>query len=60
MPLRIGHRGAAGHERENTTRSFLRALDLGAKHIGHHLEDRRVRRRAAGRQDGLDRDTHPA
>ncbi len=29
MPLRIGHRGAAGHVRENTARSFLRALDLG-------------------------------
>ena len=28
MPFRIGHRGAAGHERENTRRSFLRALDL--------------------------------
>jgi glycerophosphoryl diester phosphodiesterase len=28
MPLRIGHRGAAGHARENTRRSFLRALDL--------------------------------
>lgn len=29
MPLRIGHRGAAGHARENTKRSLLRALDLG-------------------------------
>jgi glycerophosphoryl diester phosphodiesterase len=29
MPLRIGHRGAAGHERENTKRSIRRALDLG-------------------------------
>jgi len=28
-PLRIGHRGAAGHERENTTRSFLRAIEMG-------------------------------
>jgi glycerophosphoryl diester phosphodiesterase len=27
--LRIGHRGAAGYERENTLRSFRRALDLG-------------------------------
>jgi glycerophosphoryl diester phosphodiesterase len=27
--LRIGHRGAAGHERENTMRSFRRALDIG-------------------------------
>lgn len=26
----IGHRGAAGHEPENTLRSILRALDLGA------------------------------
>lgn len=28
-PLRIGHRGAAGHERENTVRSFLRAIEIG-------------------------------
>ena len=33
MPLRIGHRGAAGHERENTVPSFLRALDIGVDMI---------------------------
>ncbi|MDP9190396.1 MAG: glycerophosphodiester phosphodiesterase [Acidobacteriota bacterium] len=32
-PLRIGHRGAAGHERENTIRSFLRAIDMGVDMI---------------------------
>lgn len=30
MFLKIGHRGAAGHEPENTTRSFLKAIELGA------------------------------
>ena len=30
MVLRIGHRGAAGHEPENTLRSFERAIELGA------------------------------
>jgi glycerophosphoryl diester phosphodiesterase len=30
MVLRIGHRGAAGHEPENTLRSFERAIGLGA------------------------------
>jgi len=30
MVLRIGHRGAAGHEPENTLRSFARAVELGA------------------------------
>jgi glycerophosphoryl diester phosphodiesterase len=39
MPLRIGHRGAAGHERENTTRSFLRALDLGVDLIETDLRE---------------------
>lgn len=39
MPLRIGHRGAAGHERENTTRSFLRALDLGVDVIETDLRE---------------------
>ncbi len=39
MPLRIGHRGAAGHERENTTRSFLRALDLGVDLIEADLRE---------------------
>ena len=29
MVLRIGHRGAAGHEPENTLRSFERAIGLG-------------------------------
>jgi glycerophosphoryl diester phosphodiesterase len=33
MPLRIGHRGAAGHERENTLRSFSRAIELGVDYI---------------------------
>lgn len=28
--LKIGHRGAAGHEPENTIRSFQKALELGA------------------------------
>jgi glycerophosphoryl diester phosphodiesterase len=32
-PLRIGHRGAAGHEPENTTRSFLRAIGMGVDMI---------------------------
>ena len=32
-PLRIGHRGAAGHERENTVRSFLRAIEIGVDMI---------------------------
>jgi len=39
MPLRIGHRGAAGHERENTTPSFLRALDLGVDLIETDLRE---------------------
>jgi glycerophosphoryl diester phosphodiesterase len=39
MPLRIGHRGAAGHERENTRRSFLRALDLGVDLIETDLRE---------------------
>ena len=39
MPLRIGHRGAAAHERENTTRSFLRALDLGVDLIETDLRE---------------------
>jgi glycerophosphoryl diester phosphodiesterase len=39
MPLRIGHRGAAGHERENTRRSFLRALDLKADLIETDLRE---------------------
>ena len=30
MVLRIGHRGAAGHEPENTLRSFMRAVQLNA------------------------------
>jgi glycerophosphoryl diester phosphodiesterase len=30
MVLRIGHRGAAGHEPENTLRSFMKAVQLGA------------------------------
>lgn len=30
MFLKIGHRGAAGHEPENTLRSFGRAIELGA------------------------------
>lgn len=30
MFLRIGHRGAAGHEPENTLRSFGRAVEMGA------------------------------
>lgn len=29
MFLKIGHRGAAGHEPENTLRSFQKAIDLG-------------------------------
>lgn len=33
MFLKIGHRGAAGHEPENTIRSFRRALALGADAI---------------------------
>jgi glycerophosphoryl diester phosphodiesterase len=39
MPLRIGHRGAAGHQRENTTRSFLRALELGVDLIETDLRE---------------------
>lgn len=39
MPLRIGHRGAAGHERENTRRSFLRALDMGVDLIETDLRE---------------------
>lgn len=31
MVLRIGHRGAAGYEPENTLRSFKTALRLGAE-----------------------------
>jgi glycerophosphoryl diester phosphodiesterase len=30
MVVKVGHRGAAGHEPENTLRSFRRAMDLGA------------------------------
>lgn len=39
MVLRIGHRGAAGHEPENTLRSFLRAVQLKADitELGVHL-----------------------
>jgi glycerophosphoryl diester phosphodiesterase len=33
MTTRIGHRGAAGHEPENTLRSFARAIELGAELI---------------------------
>jgi len=33
MILRIGHRGAAGHEPENTLRSFRRALGIGVDMI---------------------------
>ncbi len=33
MVLRIGHRGAAGHEPENTLRSFERAIELGTDMI---------------------------
>jgi len=33
MVLRIGHRGAAGHEPENTLRSFSRALGIGVDMI---------------------------
>ena len=32
-PLRIGHRGAAGHEIENTVRSFVRAIEMGVDMI---------------------------
>jgi len=39
MLLRIGHRGAAGHERENTTRSFLRAIDLSVDLIETDLRE---------------------
>ena len=39
MPLRIGHRGAAGHERENTTHSIRRALDLGVDLIETDLRE---------------------
>lgn len=39
MPLRIGHRGAAGHVRENTRRSFLRALELGVDLIETDLRE---------------------
>src|SRR3989344_7793410 len=31
--LKIGHRGAAGHEPENTMISFQRAIDMGADAI---------------------------
>lgn len=31
LPVRVGHRGAAGHEPENTLRSIERAIDLGAE-----------------------------
>jgi glycerophosphoryl diester phosphodiesterase len=39
MPLRIGHRGAAGHERENTSRSFLHALEIGVDLIETDLRE---------------------
>ncbi|NLS06981.1 glycerophosphodiester phosphodiesterase [Rhizobium sp. P32RR-XVIII] len=31
LPFCIGHRGASGHERENTLEAFQRAADLGAE-----------------------------
>src|SRR3989344_9268561 len=31
--LKIGHRGAAGHEPENTLRSFKKAIELGANYV---------------------------
>jgi glycerophosphoryl diester phosphodiesterase len=33
MPLRIGHRGAAGYEQENTLKSFRRAIEIGVDYI---------------------------
>lgn len=36
--LRIGHRGAAGYEPENTLRSFRRALDIGVDFIETDLQ----------------------
>jgi len=36
--IRIGHRGAAGHEPENTLRSFRRALDIGVDFIETDLQ----------------------
>ena len=31
LPFCIGHRGASGHERENTIAAFRRAAELGAE-----------------------------
>ena len=31
LPFCIGHRGASGHERENTLEAFQRAAELGAE-----------------------------
>ena len=41
MPLRIGHRGAAGHEPENTLRSIERAIDLGVDLVEIDLQTTR-------------------
>jgi glycerophosphoryl diester phosphodiesterase len=38
MPLRIGHRGAAGHEPENTLKSFEHAIGLGVDFIEMDLQ----------------------
>jgi glycerophosphoryl diester phosphodiesterase len=62
MIIRIGHRGAAGNEPENTLRSFQRALDTGVDLIeldvqqtkdGHLvvLHDKRVDRTTNGKGD---------
>src|SRR5688500_14404877 len=58
--LRIGHRGAAGTESENTLRSFRRAIELGVDMIEFDvqatrddhlvvLHDKRVDRTTSGR-----------
>lgn len=60
MIMRIGHRGAAGHEPENTLRSIERAIELGVDFVemdvqltrdGHLviLHDKRVDRTTNGR-----------